>query len=597
MGENVEFSLMDIERRSYEELPTYAALVREHLIEHFSKNGGHVGSNLGIVELLLSVLKEFDYTRDYVIFDTGHQSYLMKLFTPRPKEFASIRKLGGLSGFMDKHENRFDRYISGHGGAGFSTAVALSQALERDDGAGTKNVVCVIGDAALAEGVALEALNNIRVAGGARLIVVLNDNGYSIEQNVGNINGLLRDPALAERFFTLFGLEYVYCEDGHDLAALASAWAHVKRSRANCVLHARTRKGHGLPVAEGDVARKMHYTEPFFPDTGARRTPVSGTIRYVDVNSITLAELREEGKDIVVVTQAMRGGNGLDEFHARFPESFVDVGMCEQHALSSANGISIAGKIPIIALHSAFLPRAFDQIFQDICLQNIHAVILVARSGLAGPDGPTHHGVFDMSYLRCLPNLQMIGPKSGEEYFAAIRHAVMQARGPIVVLTPHANTTFSLNDARATVVDEPLDCMQRGHDVLIVATGPLIDDAKRLIQHITANGYSCGLVHLRWIKPLAVDVLKDHMQHYAFIVVLEENTVIGGIGSEIAKLSAEDKTMPPVRLFGVNDCFLPHGDIPGLRRLAGLAPEDIFAQLPLWTREPRGRAPASGANV
>lgn len=584
------FSLEKIKETPYEHLQSYTGLVRQFLVQYFSEHGGHAGSNLGIVELLVSILKEFDYEEDYILFDTGHQSYLMKLFTGRPNHFSTIRKANGLSGFMDKNENPRDLYLSGHGGAGFSAAVGLSHAFDHEADGRVKNIVCVIGDAALSEGVALEALNNISpTPRGARLIIVLNDNGYSIEQNVGNLASIFKDESRTRQFFHLFGLDYYYCGNGHDMCELRDAWTELKQGKGNCVLHARTKKGYGLTVAEADAERKMHYTEPFHAHTGERKSSYPGLVRYVDINSIMLREICGVRNDLVVITPAMRGGNGLDDFRAHFPGNFIDVGMCEQHALSGSNGLSIGGKLPIIALHSAFLPRAFDQLLQDICLQNIHVVLLIGRSGFAGPDGPTHHGVFDMSYLRCLPNLKILSPKSGEEYGSAISHAVYSSRGPIAILTPHSYTTFSREKATGIPIDKSLDYVHIGYELLLITTGPLFDNAKQLYEISQQEGYSCGLLHIRWIKPLAAEELKRIMAAYSQVIVMEENTTIGGIGSEIAKLSAENKSLPPVHIVGLADVFMPHGDIASLRKWAGLDPEAIFARLGLQRESKAGR--------
>jgi 1-deoxy-D-xylulose-5-phosphate synthase len=574
----MRYSIETIKSLTYDGLRPFCDQIRALLIDNFSEHGGHVGSNLGTVELIVSMLKEFDYHRDYIISDTGHQSYLMKLLTERPNVFASIRKTGGLSGFADKYENPRDHYISGHGGSGVSACVSLVEALKRRPDA--SRVICLVGDAAMAEGLALEALNNLTAAGHSRLILVLNDNGWSIERNLGNLSRIFGSAQTSESLFNLLGFGYVHCADGHDLHALAAAWEEVHRLDGHTVIHVRTVKGRGLPVAEADTRRRLHYTDPFDPATGQKRQTFEGLIRFVDVNAAALCDLRREDERVVAITPAMCGGNGLDVFQDEFPESFFDAGMCEQYALASANGHAIAGNIPVVALHAAFLPRAFDQVFQDICLQNIHAVLLIGRSGFAGPDGPTHHGVFDLSYLRCLPNLTMISPRDGNDYYRAIRDSVEKAKGPVAILTPHAYTVFS-PELRNQSLPPPaaIEHVSAGEDLLILCTGVTYSEAMSLRDKLSDKGQSVGVAHIRQVKPLDKALLRHLVTSYKEVLVLEENTAIGGLGSELALWMKQEDLGLPLKHFAVGDCFYPHGDIPSLREMSGISHAKVFEKV------------------
>lgn len=553
---------------------------RNKLIGYFSVHGGHVGSSLGVVELLVSALREYDYQKDRFIFDVGHQAYLLKMFFWGDEEMRYIRRSGGPSGFTNKSENPRDLYTSGHGGSGLSFAIGLHNSYDEKQGDGTKNTLCIIGDGSFSEGVVYESLNNLRNKNsGCKLIIVLNDNGYAIEENVGNISKVLSVPKKANAFFELFGLNYIRCDDGHDLNSLIEGWRKVKNSAGNCVYHVKTIKGYGLQCALDDC-RRFHYTEPFDVETGRPKEQRGDLIRYVDVNSRALIDLSKERDDLVVVTAAMRGGNGLDDYYKAYPNRFFDVGMAEQYAVGVANGISVAGKIPIIAIHSAFLPRAYDQFIQDICLQGIHVVLLVARSGFAGPDGPTHHGVFDLSYLRCIPGVTIYSPSSGEEYYAMIHYAVNKSYGTNVILTPHAYTAFSYDKiAEYCELNDCINMIENGSDILVLATGPLLNEALKLADRVKEAGMRCGLGHIKRIKPLDEGYLRELMSRYDRILVMEENSVIGGVGSEIALISANDKSLPPVKVWGVVDRFIPHGDIESLRKEAGVISERVIEEL------------------
>ena len=584
---NHSYNLKTIKNMPYETLQDYCQSIRTFLIEYFSTHGGHVGSNLETVELIVTLLKEFDYFEDYIFFDTGHQSYLMKLLTERPKPFETIRKLGGLSGFMDKWENPRDHFISGHGGTGIATAVGFSCSVDENQNRPCKNTICVIGDAALSEGLSFEAFNNATDKKNSRLILVINDNGWSIEKNVGNLARILSDTISAEQFFSLFGFKYHYCEDGHNVEKLGLAWREVKSHQSRCVLHVRTKKGFGLQYAESDNIRKMHYSEPFYLGNGQTKQTRGNAIRFVDINSRALSHLREKYSNIVAITSGMCGGNGLDDFKHQYPDSFIDVGMSEQYSICFANGLAIGGKIPFVVIHAAFLPRAFDQMLQDICLQNIHAIILVGRSGFAGPDGSTHHGVYDLTYLRCLPNLSIFSPKDGNEYYKLIHYTCEELRTPCVILTPHAYTTLDLSFISNMDIVQSIEEVYAGTDICVFTTGIIWEEAKKLCDSLNCVGYSMGLYHVRQIKSFNYDRCVDIMKKYKRVVVVEENSVIGGLGSEIAKLSAEDKSLPPVNIFGVPDRFFPYGDIPGLRKLSGISSDEIETAL----RKIIGRSP------
>ena len=568
----------DLAKMTYPELVGVCRDIRNKLIDYFSSHGGHVATNLGAVELVVSALKEYAFEGDSFLFDIGNQAYALKLLTRRELPFDSIRTLGGQSGFQAKAENPRDLTIGGHAGVALAYAVGLLRSLDRkpQPDTGPHNVLCFIGDASLAEGCALEALNAVMPSKGARLVLVVNDNRWGIDPTTGSLSRILLSPDDAKLFFALHGLDYVHCSDGNDLSSLQEAWATVKRTRNNIVLHAHTHKGAGLPVAEAEPTR-FHYQPPFDPHTGQVKDAET-RLRYVDLNSEILLALKREGHDVVVIATNMCAGNGLEAFRRECPADYLDVGICEQLAVAMSCGVALAGRTPVIAMHCSFLPRAFDQVFHDVCLQGNHVVLLGARHGLNGPDGPSHHAMFDLSYLRCLPNLAIYAPRDLGDYAAAVRHAVVRERGPILVLSPHR---FEPRPKSAPTDGDlaPLDVMATGDDALVVCTGSMCEEGRRVRELLAARGASVGLVHVRRVKPFDAQAFGEIARRHRLVAVLEENSRIGGIGSEIASLLAAGCPCPEILQCGAPDEFIPHGDIPGLRDLAGLSAATIAPRI------------------
>lgn len=594
----------DVKKLTLPQLAELAEEIRERLIQSVSRTGGHIGPNLGVVELTIAMHYVFDTPSDSFVFDVSHQAYVHKLLTGREDRFHTIRQPGGLNGFMLRTESEHDSFGAGH--AGTALSAALGMAVARDLSGGTEHVVALAGDAAFTCGISYEALNNI---GGQtkRLIIILNDNEWSIDKNVGAIAGYfhkivthpsftyLHDRAseLIERvggktakhlqrkaeesvkgllgpsmLFEEFGLDYYGPIDGHDLPLLISTLQFLKSQNKPVVLHAITQKGKGFQPAM-DKQKKFHGLGPYDPETG--ETSAAGQKTYSEVFAETLVKLATNDPKVVAITAAMPNGTALDLFRPHHPGRYYDVGIAEEHAVIFAAGMATKGYRPFCAIYSTFLQRAFDPIVHDVALQELPVVFCMDRGGLSGDDGPTHHGLFDISYLRCVPNLVHMVPKDEDE-LADMMQTALQHHGPSAIRyprgtgpgTPVKPQPVALEIGKAEVVQE-------GTDVAIFGLGALLPLAKGMAAELRSLGLSVAIVNPRFVKPLDRTCVERLGQTCGLLITFEDHVLAGGFGSAVLEaLSAAEIATPVVRI-GWPDQFIEHGKVEDLRAKYGIS--------------------------
>jgi 1-deoxy-D-xylulose-5-phosphate synthase len=602
----------DIKKLSIPQLEALAQEIRERLILTLSKTGGHLGPNLGVVELTLALHYVFDTPADRFVFDVSHQAYVHKLLTGRRERFETIRQPGGLNGFMLRTESEHDSYGAGH--AGTALSAALGMAVARDLAGGKEHIVALAGDAAFTNGISFEALNNIADQT-KRLIVVLNDNEWSIDRNVGAIARYLHkivtnehvthlhDSAarLLERFggktavnvvrraeeaakgllwpsvfFEEFGLTYYGPLDGHNVGLLVETFKFLKQQDKPVLLHAITQKGRGFQPAL-DKQKKFHGLGPYDPETGETK-PV-GQRTYSEVFAETLVKLANENEKLVAITGAMPNGTALDLFKPHHPKKYFDVGIAEEHAVIFAAGMATQGYKPFCAIYSTFLQRAFDPIVHDVCLQNLPVVFCMDRGGLSGDDGATHHGLFDISYLRGIPNIIHMDPKDEDELadmlYTAMLHdgpsAVRYPRGigPGVVVKEHP---VALPIGKAEVVRE-------GDEFAIFGLGALLPMASELAEKLDQLGHSTAVINPRFVKPFDRELLASYARHVTAIVTFEDHVLMGGFGSVVLEALSEMGLNTPVIRIGWPDRFIEHGKVDQLRARHGISVEAAMEKL------------------
>lgn len=593
-------------------LEQVAAEVREEIIGTISSNGGHLGASLGVVELTIALHAELDTPSDVIIWDVGHQSYAHKLLTGRLGTFGSIRTYGGLSGFPVRGESDFDAYGTGHSSTSVSAAVGIMEARLREPGESGR-VVAVIGDGALTGGMAYEALNH---AGHLKtpVLVVLNDNDMSIEKNVGAMSTYLSrlrtDPALyrirrdLERrlqrlpgvgdlvasmgvqlkdsikaalvpgmLFEDLGFTYVGVSDGHDIDELRATIRRCLVVEGPVLLHCRTVKGKGYAPAELEPGR-YHGIPRFSVKTGEPVDP-EGPTTFTRSFGEALVELARADRRVVGITAAMAGGTGLDMLKEALPEQFFDVGIAEAHAVGFAAGLAAAGKRPVVAIYSTFLQRAFDQIVHDVCLQRLPVVFAVDRAGLVGADGPTHHGAFDLSFLRIVPGLNVFMPKD-EADLQRILATTLKLDGPSVIRYPRSVGLGACLERPILPLDGPwVEVVRSGADVLILTAGPVIDLANRAAESLAAQGIGATVAGVRRLHPLDATALRPLMETHRVVITVEDNALAGGFGSAMLEFMSDEGISRPVVRKGLPDAFVPQGPIETLRRDIGLTPEAL----------------------
>ena len=600
----------DIKRINKNELPILAEEIRSFLIDKISKTGGHLASNLGVVELTMALHLAFDLPEDKIIWDVGHQAYTHKILTGRKDEFKNLRQEGGLSGFPKRSESPCDAYDAGHSSNSISAGLGYVHA--RDILGQKHHVVSVIGDGALTGGMAYEALNNAAELK-TNFIIIINDNNMSISRNVGGMSTYLSALRTAEAYtgmkmgvtkalkkvpkvgtalvdtmrktkssvkqlfipgmlFENMGLTYLGPVDGHNMRQMMKLFNEAKRVEGPVVVHVLTKKGRGYEPASAHPDR-FHGTGPFDIKTGRvlQKKTVPG---YTDVFSKALVSLGEKNKKLTAITAAMPDGTGLVEFSRRFPDRFFDVGIAEEHAVSFAAGLALGGLVPVVAIYSSFLQRAVDQILHDVCMQKLHVIFAVDRAGLVGADGETHQGCFDLSYLSMMPNMTVLAPKNDRELEEMLAFAV-SFDGPIAILYPRGSAHQGLREYQVPVEYGRSEIIRKGKKIAVLGVGSMIPSCMEICKGLKDDGYDPTFVNARFVKPLDVDLLDELAKDHSLFVTVEENVKSGGYGEHVSAYM--EACHPEIRVLSaaVWDRFVPQGNVESLRSRIGLGVEDI----------------------
>ena len=605
----------DVKKLDSQELERLCQELREEILSIVSKTGGHLASNLGVIELTTALHYVFDFPKDKVVWDVGHQSYAHKLLTGRKNRFHTLRQYEGISGFPKRDESPYDSFDSGHSGTSISSALGMAEArrLKTEDG----RIIAVIGDGSMTAGLAFEGLNQ---AGDIdrNLIVILNDNEMSISRNVGALSSYLNRlmtgqfvnrfrndmknfletlPGIGKsvyRFakqaeesfkgllmpgllFEELGMKYIGPIDGHRLGYLIETFQNIKKMSGPILVHVITKKGKGYPPAEKNPDR-FHGISPFVIETGepkssSKKNPPS----YTDVFGETLCQLAKGNERIIAITAAMQSGTGLEKFSKQFPNRFYDIGIAEQHAVTFAAGLALEGMKPVVAIYSTFLQRAYDQVLQDVCLQNLPVVFALDRGGIVGEDGPTHHGVFDFSYLRHIPNLIVMVPKDENEFQHMIKTAT-ECSVPIAFRYPRGKGEGVTREASLQSIDiGKAEILREGKDLLIIGIGVTVYPSLRAAEKLREIGIQAAVINARFLKPLDENLLCGWARKTGKVLTVEENVLQGGFGSAVLELFQEQGLLSiQVKRLGIPDIFVEHGPQALLRGKYGIDEVGIF---------------------
>jgi 1-deoxy-D-xylulose-5-phosphate synthase len=600
----------DLKELSIQELSDLSGEIREFLINTVSNTGGHIASNLGVVELTLALHRIYDIPRDKIIWDVGHQTYVHKILTGRKNRFDTLRQMNGLSGFPKTEESIFDAFNTGHSSTSISAALGMARA--RDLKGETYSVAAVIGDGALTGGMALEALND---AGNAKtnLLIVLNDNGMSIAPNVGGlsrylsrlrmrpfyyktresiqslidrrlprsgkhvrrilhrIKAAMKSILMPSMFFEDLGFRYFGPIDGHNLREMISVLEHARTMKGPVLVHVCTLKGKGYKYAE-EKPNVFHGIAPFQIETGELKS--NGGESYSQVFGRKICELAQKSPDIVAITAAMPDGTGLNPFREAFPKRFFDVGIAEQHAVTFAAGLAKGGTIPVVAIYSTFLQRAYDQMLHDVALQNLHVVFAIDRAGVVGDDGETHQGIYDIAYIKTMPNFTLMAPASPRELEMMLEYAVLDHRGPIAIRYPRGSG-YETEALQQPVIPGKGLKIKSGEDVTIVAVGNFLKAALKTADLLEAEGISCEVINPRFIKPIDEPLLRESIRRTGRIVVMEDGITSGGLGSSILEFLCRERMPAKSLLLGFPDEAIAHGSRDLIYKKYGLDPQSI----------------------
>lgn len=604
----------DIKELSDEELKILASEIRQFLIEKISDTGGHLASNLGVIELTMALHLFLDLPKDKLIWDVGHQSYTHKLLTGRKEGFDQLRKYGGMSGFPKRKESECDCFDTGHSSTSISAGLGYAHA--REITGENYKVVSVIGDGALTGGMAFEALNNAAQLN-SNFIIVLNDNNMSISENVGGLstylagfrtadayrdlklgvmNSLNKIPVYGDKMverirrtksgikqlfipgmlFEELGIIYLGPVDGGDIKGILKLLQEASRVDGPVLVHVITHKGTGYAPAERHPAR-FHGTEPFDIETGLPKHP-RVKANYTDVFSTVMRKLGDRDERVVAITAAMTDGTGLKRFHNMFPERFFDVGIAEQHAVTFAAGLAAGGLKPIFAVYSSFLQRAYDQILHDVCIQNLPVVFAIDRAGLVGSDGETHQGIFDLSYLSAIPNMCLMAPKNKWELADMLKYAI-DYEGPIALRYPRGEAYDGLQEFRAPVVYGKSELLYDECGLALVAVGSMVKTALQVREMLKGIGYSCTIVNGRFVKPVDEEMLQYLAADHSMIVTMEENVKSGGFGEKVLEYYNETGADVQVLQIALPDDYIEHGNVDVLKQETCIDAESIFKQI------------------
>ncbi len=608
----------DLRDLTSEQLVDLAAEIRVRLIETLARTGGHLSPNLGVVELTLALHRVFDSPNDRIIWDVGHQAYVHKLITGRRDTFDSLRTFGGVSGYPSRAESPHDHVENSHASTALSYALGLAIAAE--DRGEERWTVAVIGDGALTGGMAYEALSHIAVRRPRRFVILLNDNGMSYQATVGGVAATLSGVRLDRRYewvkrtigrvlrsmplvgdtadelarrlkeslkqlvepstvFDAMGIKYAGTVDGHDLERLEETLVRAKGLDEPVVIRVQTEKGRGYPPAIADEVDRLHSVGAF--DVGTGR-PLKEERKLTDVAGAALLDAARRRPDVVAISAAMVSSTGLHDMETEMPERVIDTGICEQHSVTLAAGLAMGGLRPVVAIYSTFLQRALDQIISDVALHDLPVTFLVDRSGVTGPDGPSHHGVFDLTFLRMVPNMVVGAPADADELCSMIETAIDHP-GPIAIRFPKAaGSALPSLPAPALPVGR-WDEVRPGTDVLVLAVGRMVEPALKAAIGLEGNGISCRVVNARWVKPLDARLI-DWAGDHELVLTIEDNVVSGGFGAAVLEALSTPGMAGKVRMLGIGDGFLPAGSADEVLRTAGLDVEGISTRILELTR-------------
>ncbi len=591
----------DIKRIDPKDLDLLAEEIRDFLIKKISVTGGHLGSNLGAVELTMALHLSMDMPEDKIVWDVGHQSYTHKLLTGRRDGFENLRKLGGMSGFPKRKESDCDAFDTGHSSTSISAGLGLVKA--RDLQEQNQTIVSVIGDGSITGGMAYEALNNAAQLE-TNFIIVLNDNNMSISENVGGMSKYLNNirtadsylnikegiynklqgvPAVVEKIrrakssfkqlvipgmlFENMGITYLGPIDGHDIPGMVRVINEAKRVKGAVMIHVLTQKGKGYEPAMRHPAR-FHGAEPFDIETGIPSKPRT-TANYTDIFSTVMTKLGQRNEKVVAITAAMPDGTGLKRFHNMYPDRFFDVGIAEEHAVTFAAGLAAGGLIPIVAIYSSFLQRAYDQILHDVCIQNLPVVFCVDRAGLVGSDGETHQGIFDLSYLSSIPGMSIMAPKNKWELSDMLKFAV-KLKKPIAIRYPRGEAYAGLREYRASLEYGKGEWIYHEKEILLLAVGSMVKTGEEVWVALKESGYACSLVNARFVKPIDEDLIREALSEHSLIVTMEENVASGGFGEKVRAFVDTLETTSDVISVTIPDEYVEHGNVEALKKEIGI---------------------------
>lgn len=604
----------DIKNLQPQDWPELAKDIREFLIEKISVTGGHLASNLGVVELTMALHLAFDLPKDKIIWDVGHQAYTHKLLSGRKEGFDKLRQSGGLSGFPKRKESDFDSFDTGHSSTSISAGLGMVYARELTGQ--DYYVVSVIGDGAMTGGMAYEALNNAAQLK-KNFIIILNDNQMSISENVGGMSSylgklradegynnlkqeisdtLLKIPVIGDplvkrisktkdtikqmvipgMLFENLGITYLGPVDGHDMGQLMKFLSAAKKMKRPVIIHVKTQKGRGYEPAELNPSR-FHGVEPFHVSTGLPKVPKKHAT-YTDIFARMICNLAEKSERIVGISAAMPEGTGMARFAKRYPDRFFDVGIAEEHAITFAAGLATGGMKPIVAIYSSFLQRAYDQILHDVCIQDLPVILAVDRAGLVGADGETHQGIFDISYLTSMPNMCVFAPKNKYEMMDALDFAA-EYEHPIAIRYPRGTVYKGLKEYRQPISLGTCEVLERGEKIALLALGTMVKTAMEVKDMLAAKGYSATVVNMRFAQPWDHKIVDDLAKDHSLFVTMEENVLNGGLGEQIAAYISSCGYSAKTILVGIPNVYVEHGSVETLKELLGMDAGNIVGRI------------------
>jgi 1-deoxy-D-xylulose-5-phosphate synthase len=599
----------DIKKINKKDYKALAEEIRQFLIGKISVSGGHLGSNLGTVELTMALHLSLDLPKDKIIWDVGHQSYTHKILTGRKEGFDNLRKYGGMSGFPKRAESDCDCFDTGHSSTSISAGLGLVKARELKGEDNT--IVSVIGDGSLTGGMAYEALNNASRID-SNFIIILNDNNMSISENVGGMSKYLNTIRTADGYISLrdniynamlnkrygdavigavrrtknvfkqmvipgmyfedMGITYLGPVDGHDINAMLRVMKEAKRVNKTVIVHVLTQKGRGFEPAIRHPAR-FHGTDPFDIETGLPAKKKEKP-NYTDIFSTVMVKLGARNDKVVAITAAMPDGTGLKRFHNVYPDRFFDVGIAEQHAVTFAAGLAAGGMVPIVAVYSSFLQRAYDQILHDVCIQNLHVVFAIDRAGLVGSDGETHQGIFDLSYLSSIPGMTIMAPKNKWELSDMMKYAVKYT-GPVAVRYPRGQAYDGLQEHRDPIALGKSEIIYEESDIALFAVGSMVATAEKVRDALKAKGFNVSLINARFVKPIDEDMVDRLASNHSLVVTMEENVLSGGFGEKVIDHVVEKELDLNVLPIAIPDEYVEHGNVDLLKKEIGIDADSI----------------------